>query len=175
MQIEKHPFPAFVPNQAKYLILGSFPGRESTQNPTPEDWYYGAKRNQFWKILSQVYQRPLLTIHDKKELLIHLNIAIADVILSCHRKNNSNLDVNLVNKAYNIKGIEKILQDCSIIKIFCTSRGVEKIIKRHFKELLLSFPTLEVQVLPSPSPRYYAMKLSQKVEAYKSMLPCLST
>ena len=32
---------------------------ESTQLQRPDDWFYGAVRNQFWTIRALVYDRPL--------------------------------------------------------------------------------------------------------------------
>lgn len=55
-RIETHPFIPFVPENATILILGSFPGKEQTQTePGAEQWFYGAKRNQFWNIISSIY------------------------------------------------------------------------------------------------------------------------
>ena len=57
--IETHPFGSFVPAGAKYLILGSFTGKQAVRGTafTDEnyDWFYGVKRNQFWPILEEVY------------------------------------------------------------------------------------------------------------------------
>jgi hypothetical protein len=58
--IETHAFGNFIPLDAKYLILGSFTGKEAMRkNPASDnsyDWFYGTKRNQFWSILESVYK-----------------------------------------------------------------------------------------------------------------------
>ena len=55
-KIETHPFQPFIPANAVILIVGSFPGRDITQKILEEDdWFYGTKRNQFWNIISGVY------------------------------------------------------------------------------------------------------------------------
>ncbi len=57
---EKHPFPAFIPKNIEYLIIGSFPGKGQAELQLSEEhWFYGAKRNLFWKIIEQVYETPL--------------------------------------------------------------------------------------------------------------------
>ena len=131
--IEKHPFDPFVPELCDILILGSFPGKESTQNTRENDWFYGANRNQFWKILELVYGIILENKSDKQNLLANNKIAITDIILSCERAGNSNSDKNLVNKKYNIEQINKILKDKTIRKILFTSKGVYKEYHEHFE------------------------------------------
>lgn len=81
-EIETHPFKPFVPDNAKVLIVGSFPGKDITKKKLDEDdWFYGTKRNQFWDIISGVYKTELKTAADKKELFNKKGIAIADIIL----------------------------------------------------------------------------------------------
>jgi G:T/U-mismatch repair DNA glycosylase len=59
-RIEIHPFTAFIPEEIEYLIIGSFPGKGQTDlQLSKHHWFYGAKRNLFWKIMEQVYETPL--------------------------------------------------------------------------------------------------------------------
>ena len=67
MLFEVHPFEAFIPKNIKCLIVGSFPGKEQTQCELDDhQWFYGAPRNQFWKILQLVYQKDLQGIKASK-------------------------------------------------------------------------------------------------------------
>ena len=122
--IEKHPFAPYVPQNSRILILGSFPGRESTQISRDNDWFYCANRNQFWKIIESVYDQVLLTTSSKQELFKQRNIAITDIIESCERSENKNSDNNLINKVYNKVAITKILAQNPITKILFTSKSV---------------------------------------------------
>lgn len=109
-EIESHPFEPFIPHNASVLIVGSFPGKEHTTNGAGNgQWFYGAKRNQFWKILSSVYDVPLETTESKKQLFEKKGIAIADFFLKVRRKDGGNLDNNLEIVEYNDKSIEAIL------------------------------------------------------------------
>jgi len=164
---EIHPFGNFVPKNAKYLILGSFPGKPDESY----DWFYSNKRNQFWLILGKVYKQKLDTKEKKQKLFRRLKIAITDIIFSCERKKNSNLDTNLVNITYNVNAIQKILETQKIERIFFTSRFVEKLFKKAFPDYLNLFPTTYQYLLPSPSPRYARMSLTDKVIEYKKLLP----
>lgn len=163
--IEKHPFGNFVAPNAKYLILGSFPARESG------DWFYSSKRNQFWPILEKVYRVELKDKKSKQALFTKLKIAVADIIFKCDRVNGSSLDFNLVDIVYNIGGIERILKGHKIQKIFFTSRFVEI----GFRKIIGEPVGVQLVTLPSPSPRYAAMTIKEKVSRYKKTLPAFAS
>lgn len=167
MQIEYHPFSPFVPDHMQTLILGSFPGKEQTQTAANEQWFYGAPRNQFWKIIEGVYDKKLDSTMEKQQLFSTLKIGITDIILKAKRLDNSNLDQNLEVVEWNTIVIERLLRQYPAAKILCTGKFVEN----HFKKF---FPSAaDVQCLPSPSPRYAIMSLQKKIAAYKKMLPSL--
>src|ERR1035437_1452701 len=166
--IETHPFQPFIPKGIKYLIIGSFPGKGQTEKTISKtDWFYGAKRNTFWKIMEEVYQTELSTTSSKQKLFTSVKMGIADIILKAVRKENTNSDSNLEIVEYNDKAIKEILNTNKIETIFFTSRFVEKIFKRFFPDVVNTI------VLPSPSPRYARMTLKEKVTVYKKHLPKL--
>ena len=165
--LEKHPFGVFVPPNTKYLLLGSF-----VSKPTHKyEWFYANGRNHFWPIMEEVYNRELKTKDKQQELFVQLEMALADIILSCERKKNSNLDINLFNITYNIEAIEKIIKKNKVSKIFFTSKYVEKMFRKQFKELINQFGKIELITLPSPSPRYAVMTKKQKIKRYRELLP----
>lgn len=166
--METHPFGNFVPSGAKYLFLGSFTGKLVEPG---YDWFFGLKRNQFWPILRQVYGLPLETKEQKQFLFNKLNLAIADIILSCGRKNNSNLDMNLVNLVFNKPGILEILKNNDIQKIYFSSRFAENLFHKVFKSEIGKYSHIQLIVLPSPSPRYAAMSIKEKIAKYRNLLP----
>src|SRR5688572_8735827 len=106
-KLETHPFEAFVPDGMQCLVLGSFPGKDQTGiSVTETHWFYGAPRNQFWKILELVYQRELKTRDQKEALFSRARIGIADVIRSCVRTAGTNGDENLDIREFNRDAIE---------------------------------------------------------------------
>jgi len=166
--IETHPFEAFIPKDIKCLIVGSFPGKEQTQaKPDETHWFYGAPRNQLWKILEIVYKRELKNRQQKQKLFEDAGIGIVDVIKSCIRKEETNLDENLDIKEYNKEVIERILEHHQPNVLF-TSRFVEK----EFKKLFPGYKNTDI--LPSPSPRYFKLRIEDKAKIYKAKLPKLS-
>ncbi len=165
--IETHPFEAFVPKNIKCLIVGSFPGKEQTQIELNEThWFYGAPRNQLWKILEIVYKRELKKRKEKQQLFEEAGIGMTDVIKSCIRTQGTNLDENLDIKEYNKEVIEKILKQHRP-KILFTSRFVEK----EFKKLFPDYSNTDI--LPSPSPRYFKLSIEDKARIYSEKLPML--
>lgn len=171
--LETHPFGSFVPENSKYLLLGSFPGTTGRENP--EYWFYGTKRTQFWSILEAVYGMKLENLKSKRKLFTDLKLAISDVIYSCERRNDNSLDDNLINITYNNKIVGQILAENSIEKIYFTSRFVEKIFKTKFKDLIFKYSEIKFTTLPSPSPRFAAMTKYEKIKKYKESLPILQS
>ncbi|MGZ3854175.1 MAG: uracil-DNA glycosylase family protein [Flavisolibacter sp.] len=165
--IETHPFEAFIPANIKCLVVGSFPGKEQTRADLDKThWFYGAPRNQLWRILEIVYQRELKTRQQKQRLFEEAGIAMTDVIKSCTRKEGNNLDENLEIKEYNRDVIESILKQYEP-KVFFTSRFVEK----EFKRLFPNYGNTDI--LPSPSPRYFKLRIEDKAKIYSEKLPKL--
>ncbi len=169
--IETHPLGNFIPKNIKYLLLGSFAARGMNSDPT-YDWYYGSKRNQFWKIIEQVYGAELLNKKAKVTLFTKLGIGIADIIHQCERRDGNSLDANLINIVYNPE-LENILNANNIQKIFFSSRYVEKLFRKYFKGLILKHTEIDLITLPSPSPRYALMTKEEKIKKYNQVLPQL--
>lgn len=164
--IEKHPFPPFIPKDCKVLVIGSFPGKESTQEKRLDDWFYGANRNQFWKLLEKINGFELKTKDDKKKLFDKAKIGITDIIESCERNENSNSDSNLINKVYNSQ-LTEIIESNPIEKILFTSKGVNKELCQNF----MIPENVNLITLPSPSPIFRRMSFEEKAEKYKTQFP----
>lgn len=162
---ETHPFEPFVPPNSRILVLGSFPGREQTQKQIgKDDWFYGAPRNQFWRILEDAFETQLCTKSEKQLLFSQQGIAITDLFLEIKRSAASNGDEHLQIVQYNTSAISQILIQFPDIQVLCTSRFVEKEFRRLFPEKQF------VSCLPSPSPRYARMGIKEKIAVYKQLL-----
>jgi len=167
--VEIHPFGNFVPKKTNYLMLGSF----VTKPSNPYEWFYANGRNQFWPIMEEVYGSKFNTKEKQQHLFSQLKMALADIILSCERRDNSNLDINLVNIVYNTPAIKAIINKNNVKKIFFTSRFVETLFRRHLKDIIQLYAEVELICLPSPSPRYAIMSKAEKILLYKQLLPRL--
>ncbi len=155
MSLEKHPFEAFIPAQAKYLLLGSFPcnrNLRTDENPAYGEWFYcGSGKSAFWSIMELVYACDLPTGDraSKEALLAKYGIAITDIALEIERKKPDCLDTSLKILAYQTETIQAILKNNPIEKIFFTSRFVEKAFVKH---ILPKESAVELVYLISPSP-----------------------
>lgn len=90
--IERHPWPPYLPDGAKYLFLGTFP-------PKPERWsmpfFYPNKINDFWRVMGIIFfqDRDALWDHTLKRfdleaikgLLNHEHIALWDTAMAVRR------------------------------------------------------------------------------------------
>ena len=162
--IETHPHKVFIPPNAKVIIIGSFPGRGHAAE-SDNEWFYESKRNQFWKIISAVYQIELNDVTQKKKLFREKGIAIGDLFYKVKRTKDNNSDSSLQVIEYNDKALSKIFKTKKFQIIFFTSKYIEK----EFKKL---FPAMEnIASLPSPSPRVATISLADKIKAYKMILP----
>ncbi|HTN36237.1 MAG TPA: uracil-DNA glycosylase family protein [Arachidicoccus sp.] len=165
MEQEIHPHGPFIPDNLRCLILGSFPGRPATINTDPDNqWFYSAKRNQFWKIMEGVFRKPLQTRSEKEKLMALNGIGLTDIFSAIRRKNDSNLDQDLEIITFNDTAIRTILVQYPNVKVCFTSRFVEK----HFRKLFPDFRS--TVLLPSPSPRYARMSLLEKTQRYTEIL-----
>lgn len=145
MEIEKHPFPPFIPENATTLIIGSFPAmKQSGSENDSEQWFYGSADNLFWPILSEVFQTELKTVKQKKEFFEQQGIAITDIFTKIRRKKKGYLDKDLEIIEYNSK-IDSIISESVITKLLFTSKFVEKHFLREFQKIKFGV------CLPSPS------------------------
>jgi len=168
-KVEHHPFSVFIPPKMEVLILGSFPGKEQTRGGLDENaWFYGSPYNQLWRLLEVAYGRELKTKEAKQRLFTEAGIGMTDIFKSIIRTANSSVDENLQIVEYNKDEIDRLLKEYHP-QVLCTSRFVEK----EFKKMFPAYNA--VDVLPSPSPRYFKLSIEQKAEIYRKKLPRLNS
>jgi hypoxanthine-DNA glycosylase len=167
--LEQHPFGAFLPQNTRFLVVGTFPGRQFSQRSATENeadltaFSYGG-RNQFWRILEKIYAVELPNRVEKQALFTQKNIGMMDLIAACRRKKNSNLDTDLTDIVWNRPAFERLFENQQIETIFCTGKGVATIFKNWF-------PDIHCVVLPSPSPLFAVMSFEEKLAFYQSVFP----
>ncbi len=93
-QARLHGFPPIENPTARILILGSMPGEASLR----ASQYYAHPQNLFWQILGEVvgaHDKNLrdAPYHDKLRVLAENDIALWDVLASCHRKGSLDSDI----------------------------------------------------------------------------------
>ncbi|MEH7386404.1 DNA-deoxyinosine glycosylase [Bacillus sp. JJ1521] len=152
----------------RVLILGSMPSVESLNKQE----YYGNKRNHFWKIMFMLFNSHELTNYeDKISFLKEKNIALWDVLYSCHREGS--LDSNIKNEEPN--EIEAFVKNHPSLRlIVCNGTKSYQSYKKFigFNRL----PGVEIIKLPStsPVPGKYNKTLEGKLQEWKIIEEYLS-
>ncbi len=158
MQSYTHPFDPILFPDTQILILGTFPSLDSFKY----DFYYAHKRNQFWKILADIYDMPVESRAEKITLLQRAKIGLWDIVASCERKNSS--DTNLKNcTLHDIPAVLKVYP--SIVLIAFTGQKAAQLYRKGYADL-----PVKTVVLPSPSPAYASMRYEERKKIYKETL-----
>lgn len=141
------------------LILGSFPSEGSRKAGE----FYGSRRNQFWRLLFNVFDEVYtneISYTEKIDFLYKNNIALWDVIKECETEGS--LDSEIKNPVFNdIKSF--ISNHPKITKILCNGKMVYNLVKK------MDVGLENIDVLPSSSPTN-TMKYENKLLIWKEKL-----
>jgi TDG/mug DNA glycosylase family protein len=156
--------PHIIGTDARVLILGSMPGRESLA----KQQYYANPRNQFWKIMyalfDEKYEQP--PYEEKVGFIKMHRIALWDSIHYCVRKGS--LDSAIKDEEPN--DIACLLNHNPEIRaiVFNGSKSFA-VFKKYFKSVIS--PTVELLKMPStsPTPSRYPKSLDEKIKDWSKI------
>lgn len=108
--ISRQALPPVIDKATKYLVLGTMPGEQSLLSQQ----YYNNPRNQFWKIIADVFndKRAFENYNDKLTTLKNNKIGLWDVLDTCDREGSS--DSNIENPTVN--NFDKLFKEFPNIK-----------------------------------------------------------
>lgn len=140
------------------LILGTFPSPLSRS--TGE--YYGNPRNQFWRIIFNVFDEPFddPDFKRKKAVLFANSVAVWDVITQCEIEGA--LDSAIRNPVYNT-ALPEFIAERGIRKVFFNGNNAYVFYKRWIGGI-------EKNVLPSTSPAHAGMRFDEKLWLWREAL-----
>jgi hypoxanthine-DNA glycosylase len=150
-----HPIPPLYNKDSKILILGSFPSVKSRE----AQFFYHHPQNRFWRVISAVYHMPIpVTIAEKKEMLLNINIAVWDVIQSCEITGSS--DSSIRNVIPN--DLTAIFDAAEIGQIIANGNTSYQLYMKYI------FPKTGIQPkkLPSTSPANAGYTLEKLIDAW---------
>ena len=180
--LERHPWPPYVPDGARYLFLGTFP-------PKPERWsmpfFYPNKINDFWRVMGLIFMDDRDALWDAgckrfnlqaiKALLDREKIAMWDTAMAVRRlKDNASDKFLEIVEPINLAG----LLDChpTISRVVTTGEKATGVIA---DQAGIDVPAIGSPVecsvgehaftlwrMPSTS-RAYPLALDKKVAAYR--------
>lgn len=73
----------------QFLILGSMASVESLAR----GYHYAHPSNRFWKVLHRLYNQPIDSLDDKKQILKQNHIALWDTCYSCQREGSADASI----------------------------------------------------------------------------------
>ena len=158
MSVIHHGFPPISNGNSRILILGTFPSPLSRE----KNEYYGNPRNQFWRILQEVFDEPFVTVdYEQKKALLYTNsVAVWDVIAKCEA--DGALDSTIKNPEYNTDLPMFILEN-GINRVFFNGNNAFMFYRR-------GIGNINKNVLPSTSPANAGMRIDRKVQLWREAL-----
>lgn len=187
-EIEVHPFEPFLPENAKILMLGTFP-------PSEKRWsmkfYYPNFINDMWRIFGIIFfgDKDYFVNAEAKTFRLDLlipfleekGIALFDTATRIRRTTGtaSDKDLEIVEET-NLHAMLRQLPECLAVvtagqlatDIACRQFGVSAPKVGEYSEFTLDGRTLRLYRMPSSS-RAYPMKPERKAEYYRKVLDSL--
>jgi hypoxanthine-DNA glycosylase len=141
----QHCFPPVVGPGTRLLILGSLPGAMSLAASR----YYANPRNQFWRLVEAVIERPLepLAYQSRLEALQAAGIGLWDTVASAQRPGSLDMNIKL-HEASDLAGLVKQLPS---LRALAFNGGTSARIGRRQIDATEGIALLD---LPSSSPAY---------------------
>lgn len=149
---------------AKVLVLGSIPGRESLK----AGQYYANPRNQFWKIMGTLLGfAPDVPYAERLLLLQASGIALWDVLASCERPGS--LDASILRGSEKTNDfVQFFAHHPGITTVFCNGAKAFSSYKTQVGPAADGLPV--ATCLPSTSPAHASLSFAQKLDAWKAIL-----
>lgn len=147
--------------RATLLLLGSFPGAASLQAAQ----YYAHPRNAFWPVVAALTgERDLATqpYEMRLALLKHHGIALWDAVAACRREGSLDTAIEAAEPS-DLSGLVARLPRLRAI-------GCNGALAHRQAVLALADPPVPLLRLPSTSPAHAGLRLSEKVDAWRSAL-----
>jgi hypoxanthine-DNA glycosylase len=159
----KRSFPPVADARTQLLVLGSLPGEESLARAQ----YYANPRNQFWRLIEAVIERPLVPLlyEDRLKALLDSGIGLWDTVGSARRRGSLDTSIRGVS-ANDLSGLVDSLPRLRAVGFNggkSASLGLEPLACRSDLTLL---------TLPSSSPAY-TMAFAAKLERWMALRPFL--
>jgi len=159
-------FPPIGRADARILILGSMPSRESIARRQ----YYAHPRNAFWPIISDLLSIEARTYEDRVAQARRRGIAIWDVLQACFRPGSLDSDIDdqtLVPNDFH----PFFSGHPAIRRVFFNGAKAEAVYrKRVLPGLRGVAAALPLERLPSTSPAHAALSFEQKKAAWRVIL-----
>ena len=184
--IENHPFEPWLPENARLLMLGTFPPAEKRWCMP---WYYPNFQNDMWRIFGIIYFDDKMHFVDQehktyrlpliKDFLRQKGIAIYDTAQQVIRTKNTASDKDLqIVKPSDLDGMLGQLPQCHAVltagqlatRVFSQHFGIKEVppMGGYVEFRALDGRQMRLYRMPSSS-RAYPMAVEKKAEFYRAM------
>jgi len=159
-------FPPISRPDARILILGSMPSRESLARRQ----YYAHPRNAFWPILTDLLEIEATAYEERVEQVKRRRVAIWDVLKTCYRPGS--LDSAIDERSLVTNDFRSFFDVHPFIRAaFFDGAKAESVYRKHvLPGLSGAADKLPLTRLPSTSPAHAGMTLEQKKAAWRVLL-----
>lgn len=137
----QHPIPPVWDENARVLILGSFPSVRSREI----GFFYGHPQNRFWRTIAAVFDEGTPMTTEEKIVFLHRHrLALWDVIASCEITGSADSTIRNVTPT----DLRPLLAGAPICRIVTNGKTADTLYRKH------QLPTtgMESIMLPSTSP-----------------------
>lgn len=180
--LETHPWPPFIPQHAKVLIMGTFPPGEHRWSM---NFYYPNRTNDFWKVMGLLFTGDVkgLYAHDGKnfdlirirELMTREGVALNDTAQQVRRLKGNASDKYLdIVTPVDLKGLLAQMPECHTVAT--TGEKAAGVIAQltgtplpRMGEMIDSADGLHIWRMPSTS-RAYPLPVERKAAYYAKLL-----
>ncbi len=159
-------FPPLARADARLLILGSMPSRESLARQQ----YYAHPRNAFWPILSGLLGIDAVDYAERSRQVMARGIAIWDVLHDCVRPGS--LDAAIDMRSAVVNDFPTFFRaHPGIRRVFFNGAAAETLYRRRvLPKLPAAAAGLPLLRLPSTSPAHAALSREEKAGAWRPIL-----
>ncbi|MCP5144720.1 MAG: DNA-deoxyinosine glycosylase [Gammaproteobacteria bacterium] len=159
-------FPPVVRDDARILVLGSMPGRQSLA----ANQYYAHPRNAFWPIMQAIFDiQAAAPYTDRCAGLVQHHIALWDVLKACHRPSSLDADIDDATIQANDFGRFLRLHPAISAVFFNGSKAAEVWRRRIAPTLPEASGRLPTFRLPSTSPAHAGRSFHSKLTAWREV------
>lgn len=162
-----HPYPPYIPEGTKKLIVGTLPPpRFSTGKLKPGDidFNYGSRDGQLWVIIDRIfgenfsYETTEEAILQRQEFLIRNRIGICDIVECAYRKKIDASDIGI--REYELRNLVGVLRKNPTIETLLftggnSRNGPEFFFRKHLK----NFTDIRLKRVNAETPRIHEFEL----------------
>jgi len=155
----QHCFPPVVRRDTRLLVLGSLPGAISLA----AERYYANPRNQFWRLIGAVIERPLdsAAYEERLAILLDARVGLWDTVAAARRPGSLDADIRL-HSASDLRSLVATLPD---LRVVAFNGGTSAKIGRRELGAANGFNLVD---LPSSSPAY-TLAFEQKLDRWMEL------